>query len=206
MLARPRPAPDLDGVIDLPAGKIAAVATYLDMRAPRPVATGLPDAPAGSCRLEPLTGDVARYRRLYADVGERWLWFSRALLDDRRLRAIIDDPRVDALAVTVDGADIGLVELDFRQPRVCELAFFGLVSRAVGHGLGRHLIREAIRRAFARPIDRLWLHTCTLDHPSAVRFYMEAGFRPYRRAIEIADDPRLAGQLPRDAGPGLPIV
>ena len=55
-------------------------------------------------------------------------------------------------------------------------------------------------------MDRLWLHTCTLDHPAALRFYRRAGLRPYLRAIEVADDPRLTGRMPRDAAPDLPIL
>ncbi|MFL5217644.1 MAG: GNAT family N-acetyltransferase, partial [Microvirga sp.] len=57
-----------------------------------------------------------------------------------------------------------------------------------------------------RPIARLWVHTCSLDHPRAVAFYLGAGFRPYKRAIEVADDPRLTGDLPRDAEPQVPLI
>nr|WP_246736045.1 GNAT family N-acetyltransferase [Enterovirga sp. DB1703] len=187
--------------MELPPGKIAAVATYLQMTRP-------PRQPAGarSGRFAPLRGDLGRYRRLFAEVGRPWLWFSRAALSDAQLRAIIDDPAVEALAYVADGADAGILELDFRKAGECELAFLGLVPGAIGRGLGRQLAAEAIRRAFARPISRLWLHTCTLDHPAAVRFYLSVGFVPYRRALEVADDPRLTGGLPRDAAPDVPIV
>jgi ribosomal protein S18 acetylase RimI-like enzyme len=80
------------------------------------------------------------------------------------------------------------------------------VPEAIGSGLGRFLIGAAIERAFSRPIQRLWLHTCTLDHPGALAFYMRAGFVPYRRAIEVADDPRLYGALPLTAAPQIPII
>ena len=198
--SRRAPAGTVDGIIDLAPGKIATVATFLDLRATD--ARRLPQAGL----FEPLAKDLARYRRLYARVGERWLWFSRRVMPDVRLEAIVDHPAVEALAL-VDGADdIGMIELDFRKPGVCELSFLGLVSEAIGRGLGQVLIGEAIRRAFSRPVARLWLHTCTLAHPGALQFYMAAGFRPYRRAVEIADDPRLAGHLPRDAAPDLPIL
>lgn len=204
MVARPQPGAsgDLDGILDLPPGKIAAVATYLEMTSvplPRP----LPDIPH---RFEPIGRDLPRYRGLYARVGEPWLWFSRAVLSDARLRAIITDRGVEALAFVVEGEDRGLVELDFRTPGDCELSFLGLVPGATGAGLGRLLVAEAVRRAFARGIGRLWLHTCTLDHPAALPFYLSAGFRPYRRAVEIADDPRLSGHLSRGAAPQLPMI
>jgi ribosomal protein S18 acetylase RimI-like enzyme len=102
--------------------------------------------------------------------------------------------------------DIGLLELDFRRPGACELAFLGVVPEAIGSGAGRFLIGQAVARAFARPIGRLWVHTCTLDHPGALGFYRRAGFRPYKRAVEVADDPRLAGHLPRAAAPQIPLM
>lgn len=204
MVARPQPSPsgDLDGILDLPPGKIAAVATYLEMTSappPRPM-------PAISHGFEPIGRDLPRYRDLYARVGEPWLWFSRAVLTDARLEAIITHAEVQALAFTIGAEDRGLVELDFRTPGECELSFLGLVPGATGGGLGRLLVTEAIRRAFAHGIQRLWLHTCTLDHPAALPLYVSAGFRPYRRAVEIADDPRLSGHLSRGAAPQLPVI
>jgi len=52
----------------------------------------------------------------------------------------------------------------------------------------------------------VWLHTCTLDSPAALTFYMKCGFRAYKRGIEVADDPRLRGLLPLDIAPQIPII
>jgi GNAT superfamily N-acetyltransferase len=190
-----------NGIVDLPLGKIAAIATYLEVRAaPRD------PAPAPSGRLERLGGDVARYRALYGRIGEPWLWFTRAVLRDDALKAVIGHRDVDASVLVHDGEDVALVELDFRKPGECELVFFGLVPERCGQGIGRPLLADALRRAFARRVSRVWLHTCTLDHPAALPFYVRAGFTPYRRAVEIADDPRLGGYLPRTAAAGFPIL
>ncbi|MCY4565611.1 MAG: GNAT family N-acetyltransferase, partial [Gammaproteobacteria bacterium] len=53
---------------------------------------------------------------------------------------------------------------------------------------------------------RLWVHTCTFDHPGALDFYIRTGFVPYRRQIEVADDPRITGVLPRSAAPQVPLL
>ncbi|CAA9337885.1 MAG: Histone acetyltransferase HPA2 and related acetyltransferases [uncultured Microvirga sp.] len=191
-----------DGYTDLPPGKIAAVVTYLELFAAPPSRT----TPADGWSLAPIGGDLARYRGLFREVGEAWLWSSRVLTGDAELQAILDDPGVEALALRRDGADIGLLELDFRGAGECEIAFLGVAPRAIGTGAGRFLMDAAIGRAFARPITRLWLHTCTLDHPGAVAFYLRSGFRPYKRAIEVLDDPRLTGHMPREAAPHAPMI
>ncbi len=191
----------LRGVTDLPPGKIAEVVTYLEMLA-APVRR---EAPAGGFTLERFS-DVTRYRALFRRVGERWLWMSRLVMPEAALRAILDSPAVEAFALRSGGEDIGILELDFRQAEQCELAYFGVVPEAIGTGAGRFLMTEAVTRAWARPIRRFWVHTCTHDHPRALAFYQRAGFRAYKRAIEIADDPRLTGHLPREAAPDVPVI
>lgn len=198
----------LDDYTDLPPGRIAAVVTHLEMTAPPPAATAPepPVAPTG-VTLERLTGpDVARYRALFAAVGEPWLWFGRCRLSDAALAEILADEAVEAYAVTRDGADIGLLELDARAGCEVELAYFGVIPSAVGTGLGRFMMETALRRAWARSPARVFVHTCTLDHPSALAFYRRAGFTPYKRSIEVAEDPRLTGLLPRDAAPQVPLL
>jgi GNAT superfamily N-acetyltransferase len=194
---------NLNGYTDLPPGKIAAVVTFLEMRA-RPRLRRLEPKPAWS--LQRITDDGERFRTLFRSIGEDLMWFSRLVIPDDALMAIIGHPQVESWALVENGRDIGLLELDFRESRECELSFFGLVPEAIGRGAGRFLMNEAIRRAFRRPIRRLYLHTCSLDHPEALAFYLRAGFTPYKRAIEVADDPRLKGLLPRSAAPQIPVI
>ncbi|MBZ6076518.1 GNAT family N-acetyltransferase [Microvirga puerhi] len=194
---------NLDGYTDLPDGKIAAVVTYLQMQRPAAIpAPGKPD----TWSLERIKGDMDRYRTLFRLVGEPWLWFSRATMSNEALDAILHDPGIEVYALHDETTDIGLLELDFRTEGEAELAFLGVVPGTIGQGAGRFLIQEAIRRSFERPINRLFVHTCTLDHPAALSFYRRAGLEPYKRAIEVADDPRLTGHLPLQAGPHVPIL
>jgi GNAT superfamily N-acetyltransferase len=194
---------NLNGYTDLPPGKIATIVTYLEMRQP-------PDLPSiqrpEGWTLQRIDRDRARYRSLFRAVGEPWLWFSRAVMPDDKLAAILDDPKVEAYALHDGTGDVGLLELDFRADDEVELAFLGLVPGFVGQGAGRFLMNEAIRRAFAQPTGRFFVHTCTLDSASALPFYIRSGFTPYRRAIEVADDPRLHGFLPREAAPHIPLL
>ena len=75
-----------------------------------------------------------------------------------------------------------------------------------GQGAGRALMNLAIEKAWARPIRRFWVHTCTLDHHAALGFYQRSGFTPYARRVEVADDPRVTGLVPRSFAPHLPII
>ncbi|MDX2158803.1 MAG: GNAT family N-acetyltransferase [Hyphomicrobiaceae bacterium] len=193
-----------DGYTDLPAGYIAAIATSLEMRAPPPVRPA-PAVPGLVIRRveRPETG---WYRDLFRRIGEPWLWQSRLRLSPGALEATIRSPDVEIWALAEDGRDEGLLELDFRAARTCELAFFGLTMPLVGRGAGRMLMGHAIARAWRHPIDRFWLHTCTLDHPGALAFYMRSGFRPFHLQLELAPDPRLDGTLSPEAAPQVPII
>jgi GNAT superfamily N-acetyltransferase len=206
MPAMPRdPSVLSPGYTPVPAGHLASVVTYLEMRA-RPPQRAVP-VPAGAPTLHRLgAADLDRYRALYREVGERWLWFSRLVMPAAELQAILADPAVQAYAVHAGDTAVGLLELDFRTAGEAELAFFGVTDAHVGTGLGRWLMEQALTLAWAQPITRLHVHTCTLDHPAAVPFYERSGFTAYARAVEVAPDPRLSGALPREAALRVPRI
>ena len=193
-----------DGYHDVPPGKVASVVAYLEMTAPaapRPV-----PEPKGIMLDRVERPGTDWYRDLFARVGGHdWLWFSRLNMAEEELRAILHDPDVEVYALMAGNLAVGLLELDFRAPGACELAFFGVTRQLVGAGAGRFMMNAAIRLAWARPIARFHVHTCTLDAPTALPFYRRSGFVPTRQRIEIEDDPRLTGKLPLDAAPQVPI-
>jgi GNAT superfamily N-acetyltransferase len=183
--------------------ELAAVVTYLEMRS-RPEIEVPPSTLDLRAIKEPTTD---RYRALFRLVGAPWLWFSRLLLDDEKLGAIIGDPGVELFAVLDgNGRDVGLLELDFREQGQCELAFVGLVPDLSGLGHGRWLLAEAVSRAWREGIGRVHVHTCSLDHPAALAAYRRAGVSAYKRSIERFPDPRLLGILPRDCAPQIPLL
>ena len=198
---------DLDGYTDLPPGRIASFVTHLEMTAP-PDPAPRPVPPPGVALERLAAADLPRYRALFAAVGEPWLWFGRRKLSDTALAAILADPRVEAFAVTRDDADVGLLELDARATGEVELAYFGVTPSAIGAGLGRFMMATALARAWAHAPTpaRVTVHTCTLDHPGALAFYRRAGFVPFKFSIEVAEDPRLTGLLPRTAAPQVPLL
>ena len=184
--------------------QVATIVTSLEMR-DKPPLRPMPDS---RLRLaEWVRPSPDKYRALFRRVGEPWLWFSRLVMDEARLLDIIHDPDVSIYAVTdASGIEVGMLELDFREPNACELSYFGLVPELAGRGNGRWLMAHALHLAWIKWIDRVWVHTCTLDHPRALGFYLAAGFTAYKRTIETFDDPRVAGLLPADAAPHVPLL
>lgn len=191
-----------DGYTDLPPGKIASVVTYLEM-----TSAPAPEPAVGPWELRRVTdADLGAYRALFQEIGAPWLWFSRLELDDAALAAILHHPDVDLFYLYDEGVAKGLLELDRRRFPDIEVAFIGVTEELTGRGAGRFLMKLALQEAWSRRPRRVWLHTCSLDHPRALAFYQRCGFVPYKRAIEIADDPRRKGLLPRSAAPRVPLL
>ena len=99
-----------------------------------------------------------------------------------------------------------MLELDFRKAGEAEISYFALVPELAGQGLGRWLMAEALARAWRPGVARVWVHTCTLDHPSALNFYRAQGFAAIARTVETFRDPRSLALLPADAAPQIPYL
>ena len=142
------------------------------------------------------------YRFLYDAVGEEWTWWERRVIEDERLRAYIQDERVEVFVLYVEGQPAGFFELDGREPGGIDLAMFGLMPDFVGQGLGGWFLNAAVETAWERKPGRLTVNTCTLDHPRALPLYQKVGFTPLRRETKTIVDPRAIGILPPRASKG----
>jgi GNAT superfamily N-acetyltransferase len=186
-------------LIDIPDGQLGAVVTYLEMSErpkPRPL-------PASPLRLERWREpDPEKYRLLFRRVGGKWLWFSRLTMSDERLRAEMGEVHA---VVDRSRLEVGMLELDCRVPGECLIRFLGLVPELAGRGHGQWLFAQTLALAWRPGVERVRVNTCTLDHPAALPAYLKAGFRAVRRAFESFPDPRLAGLLPADVAPHVPL-
>jgi GNAT superfamily N-acetyltransferase len=191
------------GYTDLAPGKIAAIVTYLEMLE-RPRDTPTPSPLVTLRKVQ--NPSLQWYREIFRRAGEPWLWWSRIEMADAQLSAVLNAPTNEVFIAENNGAEAGMAELDRSQPGQVEIAFFGLYPEWVGKGLGRPFMDALLQRAWSAMTSRVWVHTCTLDSPAALPFYLKCGFRPYKRAVEVADDPRLRGVLPESAAPHLPII
>lgn len=154
---------------------------YLEMLAPP--AQSIPPPREGLIFLHAMRPTVPYYRFFYDVVGEQWHWSSRKKLSDAQVAAIIHDPKVEMHVLYFDGVPAGFAELDRRQENQIELVQFGLLPDFIGKGLGKYFLSWTLDKAWSYKPQRVWLHTCTLDHPAALPNYLKAGFRLYKEEV-----------------------
>lgn len=161
-------------------------------------------------------------RFLYTAVGYRWNWTRRLPWSYAAWETHLRRAGLETWAAWVDGAPGGYFELDAggapdrtgapgqaaaaSGKAGVEITQFGLVPRCFGSGLGGHLLCDAVRRARERgggrgpDGGRVWLHTCTADHPHALPNYQARGFSIFRREQEY-EEVQTAGEPWPGAGP-----
>lgn len=194
-----------NGLNSIPPGKIAASVTFLDMdHRPNWIDAADPDTSI-QLVLRPEIS-LPDYRRLFREIGENWLWTSRLLMSDDALSGIIHSASTDIYLIQLDGEIAGLSELKQINPTTVEIAFFGLKPEFTGRRLGRDIMALTLRNAWRESTRKVCLQTCNFDHPAALGFYQKCGFQPVRFGIELMDDPRLTGTLPKSAAPHIPLL
>ncbi len=167
---------------------VQVVRTYLEMASPddlRPA--GEPEDPPRLDRIEGCPGSFFRY--LYAEVGRAYHWTDRLGWSDEQVRAHLADPGVSLWLLSSRAAPAGYFELRRHGDGSVEVAYFGLLPEFVGRGWGGHLLTLAVRAAWTLGPERVWLHTCSLDHPAALPNYLKRGFRPVREEVYTATLP-----------------
>jgi ribosomal protein S18 acetylase RimI-like enzyme len=162
--------------------------TYLEMTA----RTDLRPARSGHtyARVERVEACPASfYRYLYSEVGRAYQWVDRLPWTDDEIRAHLATPGVSVWLLTVRNAPAGFFELKAAGDGSTEIAYFGLLPEFIGHGYGKHLLTEAVERAFDEGAGRVWLHTCTLDDPAALPNYLARGFRAFKEETYTVRSP-----------------
>ena len=119
-------------------------------------------------------------RSLYQSVGSQWKWTDRLPWTLERWREWVERDELQTWVARVDRESGGYFELELQGGRNVEIAYLGLLSNFIGRGFGGLLLTEAIRCAWAMGVARVWVHTCTLDHPRALANYKARGMRVYR--------------------------
>ncbi len=119
-------------------------------------------------------------RFLYTAVGSDWWWYDRLGWSRAKWLGYLDRPELETWVAYLSGTPAGYFELEAQGGSEVEIVYFGLLPTFMGRGLGSELLATAIERAWQREPRRVWLHTCSLDHPRALQNYRSHGFRRYK--------------------------
>ncbi|MCM2293592.1 3-mercaptopyruvate sulfurtransferase [Allorhizobium sp. BGMRC 0089] len=131
----------------------------------------------------------AYYRFLYRQVGARWHWYQRLRMNDDELKAIIHNPKVSISVLYVNGAPAGFFELSEMDNGSIELSYFGLFEHALGLGIGKWFLLQALYAAWQNAPAKVTVMTNTLDHPRALQLYQQFGFSPVESWTELVQPP-----------------
>jgi len=128
-------------------------------------------------RIEAPDPELNRF--FYMAVGADWSWHERLSWDRDRWMTWLDRPDVETWVGYLSRTAVGYFELEAQPGGQVQLAYFGLLPSFIGRGLGTELLAAAVERAWQFATSRVWVHTCTLDHPRALANYQARGFRIY---------------------------
>ncbi len=117
-------------------------------------------------------------RSLYILVGEAWAWQDKVAWSSDEWKTYAVSEHLKTFVAYIDEDIAGYFELMIHEDTV-EIAYFGLAPDFIGKGLGGALLTRAIEAAWQLDPTRVWVHTCTLDHPAALANYLSRGMTIY---------------------------
>lgn len=171
--------------------KRAVTTYYLEMLSPselRPAAGREPDFQVRQAQVA--SPELSRF--LYTAVGGDWYWLERLEWSYAQWMAYLDRPEVETWVGYARGTPAGFFELERQAQQQAEITYFGLLPQFIGQGFGGALLTAAIERAWQGGTRRVWVHTCSLDGPAALRNYLARGFKQYKQETEEEDLPGAA--------------
>jgi len=122
--------------------------------------------------------EVNRY--FYTAVGRDWHWEDRLSWSFLQWQEWVGRPELGTWIALISGNPAGYFELESQPQGDVEINSFGLLPDYTGQGLGGHLLTVAVKEAWEIGAKRVWLHTCSLDHPSALPNYLARGFKVFQ--------------------------
>ena len=125
----------------------------------------------------------------YKQVGKKYRWIDRLSWPDEKWIEYISNKNLETYVISISDDLVGFFELLYNpQLKETEISYFGLLEEYIGKGIGGYALSEAIKKSFDKDINRVWLHTCTLDHPNALKNYIARGMTVFKKEnINILD-------------------
>ena len=139
--------------------------------------------------IKKIKPDFQLNKFFYKQVGKKHRWIDRLSWTDEKWINFISNKNLETYVISESDDLIGFFELLYNPDlNETEISYFGLLEEYIGKGIGGYALSEAIKKSFEKNIKRVWLHTCTLDHPNALKNYIARGMKVFKKEnINILD-------------------
>ena len=131
--------------------------------------------------VEPVDFQLNKF--FYKNVGNKHRWTDRLIWSENEWIRYVSSANIETYILKIENDLAGYFELiNHLNLREIEIAYFGLLEEYHNKKLGGYLLSEAIKKSFLKKnIERVWVHTCTLDHKNALKNYMARGMKIYKK-------------------------
>ena len=134
--------------------------------------------------LDPINFQLNKF--FYKNIGKKHKWIDRLVWSETQWIDYVSSKKVSTYILKRNEDLVGFFELIFHfEKKEVEIAYFGLLEEFQNKKLGSYLLSEAIKISFEKNINRVWLHTCSLDHKNALNNYIARGMKIYKTEIVI---------------------
>ncbi len=118
---------------------------------------------------------------LYKQIGKKYNWIDRLEWTDQKWIDYVSNKGLLTFILQNQEDVVGYFELLIHyNKKEIEIAYLGILEEYFGKKLGGYLLTEAIKKSFSRGINRIWLHTCSLDHENALNNYLSRGMKVFK--------------------------
>ena len=117
----------------------------------------------------------------YKNVGKKHRWIDRLAWDNFKWMSYLENESVHTYILKLNKDLVGYFELiEDKSNKSYEIAYFGILNEYIGKKFGGYLLSEAIKTCFKLTSNRVWVHTCTLDHENALNNYLKRGMEIFK--------------------------
>ena len=134
--------------------------------------------------LEPINFQLNKF--FYKNIGKNHKWIDRLIWTEKQWIDYVSNKNVKTFLLKCKEDLAGFFELILHpEKKEIEIAYFGLLEEYQNKKLGSYLLSEAIKKSFRYNINRVWVHTCSLDHKNALNNYLARGMKIFKKEIVI---------------------
>ena len=132
--------------------------------------------------IDPINFQLNKF--FYKNIGKKHRWVDRLTWSEQQWIDYVSNSKVKTYVLKKKDDLVGFFELIFHfENKEVEIAYFGILEEYQNKKLGSFLLSEAIKKSFNKNINRVWLHTCSLDHENALKNYLARGMKIFKSEI-----------------------